>query len=590
MNNSYYRETFESIGETLMKKHNEETLDETQNNAHLKNEDEHNRIDNAEKVEDKPPSAFSRIKLRKWWRQQRHGGILLIIGMFTALFMAIPLLYVILRSFTAGTERWMKLLDGRIPGLLWNTLSLTAFVTFFAVFIGVTLAWFVQRTDLPGRRIWSWVLALPLVIPPYVGAVAYLIVLGPRGWIYNFWDKLNITSDYPFDMYTFWGIAFVLTMFTYPYVYLIVSAAMRRINRNYEEVARSQGMGMWQVFWQVNLPLLRPAIGAGAILIALYVISDFGAIAMLRYMTFTSAIYYQMGSYDNLSATVLSVVLIGLTLIILWLEGKMRRRGGYHQSASGAYQTPEPIALGKWKWLVTIFLFGIVVIAVLLPIAVLIYWSVIGIQMDALDSAFWGYALNSLKVSGLAALISMALALPIVYLKSRYPSTLTSTVEKLSYSGYALPGVIVALGIIFMFNQTPLYNTYYLIVIAFVIRFLPQAMQAQEASLSLISPRIDEAAQSLGQPPWKVMFTVILPAILPGILAGGALVFVSSIKELPATLLLRPPGYDTMAIRIWVEASEAMYHMAAPPALLIVLVSAIPLRYMLRNQTTRTKK
>lgn len=557
----------------------------TSNGGCLKMEKHHVKINSEKEVEGKSPSAFSRFSFKKCKGPKRNGGILLVVALLTSILMSVPLFYVVVRSFFAGKERWLKLLDGRIPELLWNTLSLTFAVTFSALFLGVTLAWIVHRTDLPGRKVWAWVLALPLVIPPYVGAVAYLIVLGPRGWLRDIWNKSAILpGEFSFNMYTFWGIFLVLTLFTYPYVYLIVSAAMRRLNRNFEEVARSQGMNMWQVFWKVHVPLLRPAIGAGAILIALYVISDFGAIAMLRYMTFTSAIYYQMGSYDNLSATVLSVVLIVLTLLILWLEGRMRKKGDYTQSASGASNPPEEIPLGKWKWPALGFLTFIFFIAVLLPLVVLIYWSVIGIGQGALDHKFWGYAFNSIKVSGLAAIISMVLALPIVYLKSRYPSTLSQIIEKLSYSGYALPGVIVALGIIFVFNQTPLYNTFFLIVIAFVIRFLPQAMQAQEASMSLISPRIDEAAQSLGQPPWKVMFTVILPAILPGILAGGALVFVSSIKELPATLLLRPPGYDTMAIRIWVEASEALYHLAAPPAILIILVSAIPLRYMIKMQ------
>ncbi len=538
---------------------------------------------NNEKVEGDIPSAFSRFKNFK--RSNRYGGILVLVGLLIALFMSVPLIYVIIRSFFAGKDRWVKLLDGRIPELLWNTLSLTAAVTITSVLLGVILAWIVQRTDLPGRHIWSWVLALPLVIPPYVGAVAYLIVLGPTGWLRDVWNKYSfLPGEFSFDMYTFGGIYLILTLFTYPYVYLIVSAAMKRLNKNFEEVARSQGMNMWHVFWKVNLPLLRPAIGAGAILIALYVISDFGAIAMLRYMTFTSAIYYQMGSYDNLSATVLSVVLIAITLVILWGEARLQRKSDYSQSASGSFSKPEVIPLGKWKFITLLFLIFIFFVAVLLPIIVLVYWSVIGYQEGAMDSKFWIYAFNSLKVSGIAALISMIFALPIVYLKSRYPTGVSKLIDKLAYSGYALPGVIVALGLVFVFNNTPLYNTFFLIIIAFIILFLPQAMQAQEASISLLSPRIDEAAQSLGQPPWKVMFTVILPSILPGILAGGALVFVSSIKELPATLLLRPPGYDTMAIRIWVEASEALYHLAAPHALLIILLSIIPLRYMLRMQ------
>lgn len=546
-----------------------------------KRHDEMNERENT--AEGKMPPASFRSRRFSVWNGSRPGAVLLLIGLLTATLMSVPLVYVIVRSLFAGKERWLRLLDTRIPELLWNTVSLTVMVTLCAVLIGVSLAWIVNRTDLPLRKAWTWILALPLVIPPYVGAVAYIIIFGPRGWVRTFWENTSwLGGTYLLNMYSFWGVFFVLTMFTYPYVYLIASAALRKMNRNFEEVARSQGMNARQIFWKVNLPFLRPAIGAGAILIALYVLSDFGAIAMLRFTTFTAAIYYQMGSYDNLSATVLSVVLIVLTLVFLWAEGKTRRRQNYYQTTN-TFNEPDILPLGKWKPLATGFVLLVFFLSVLLPIIVLVYWSIIGMSEGALDTKFWKYAWNSIQVSGLAAIISMLLALPIIYLKSRYPSFVSNGIEKLSYSGYSLPGVIVALGIIFMFNQTPIYNTFYLVAIAFVIRFLPQAMQSGEASLSLISPRIDEAARSLGHPPWKVMFKVIIPSILPGILAGGALVFVSSIKELPATLLLRPPGFDTLAVRIWVETSESLYHLAAPPALFIVLISIIPLRYMLKK-------
>lgn len=534
-------------------------------------------------AEGKMPSASFRSRRFSIWNGSRSGAVLLLIGLLTAILMSVPLVYVIVRSLFAGKERWLRLFDTRIPELLWNTVSLTVMVTFCAVVIGVSLAWIVNRTDLPWKKAWTWILALPLVIPPYVGAVAYIIIFGPRGWMRTIWENTSwLVGAYPLNMYSFWGVFFVLTMFTYPYVYLIASAALRKMNRNFEEVARSQGMNARQIFWKVNLPFLRPAIGAGAILIALYVLSDFGAIAMLRFTTFTAAIYYQMGSYDNISATVLSVVLIVLTLVFLWAEGRTRKRQNYYQTTN-TFNKPDILPLGKWKPLALGFVLFVFFLSVLLPIIVLVYWSIIGMSDGALNARFWEYAWNSVRVSGLAAIISMVLALPIIYLKSRYPSFISNGIEKLSYSGYSLPGVIVALGIIFMFNQTPIYNTFYLVAIAFVIRFLPQAMQSGEASLSLISPRIDEAARSLGHPPWKVMFKVIIPSILPGILAGGALVFVSSIKELPATLLLRPPGFDTLAVRIWVETSESLYHLAAPPALFIVLISIIPLRYMLKK-------
>ncbi|WP_078429419.1 ABC transporter permease [Alkalihalobacterium alkalinitrilicum] len=549
-----------------------------------------NNDQNAEVGESNSP-AILRFFRGKWfdiWKGNPPGPVLLLFGIFVALIMSIPIIYVIWRSMFAGVDRWMRLLDGRIPQLLWNTFSLTFAVTACAVTIGVMLAWIVVRTDLPGRKMWQWLLAMPLVIPPYVGAVTYIIVFGPSGWVRDFWRDtpwlVDLFGNYPLNIYSFWGVFFVLTMFTYPYVFLIASASLRKMNRNFEEVARSQGMTTSQVFWKVNLPFLRPAIGAGAILISLYVLSDFGAIAMLRYVTFTAAIYFQRASFDTASASVLSLVLIFFTIVILWIEARTRKKNKYYQT-SNTFKAPDILSLGKWKPLTLVFVVGVFFVSVVLPIVVLVYWSIISIGMGALDNRFFGFAWNSLKVSGFAAILCMLLAMPIIYLKSRYPSVISSGIDKLSYAGYALPGVIVALGFIFIFNNhiPMLYNTFYMVALAFVVRFLPQAMQAGEASLSLVSPRIDEAARSLGYPPWKVMFKVILPSILPGVLAGGALVFVSSIKELPATLMLRPPGFDTLAVRVYFEASEAIYHLAAPAALIIILVSIVPLRYLLKK-------
>ncbi|WP_350343609.1 iron ABC transporter permease [Proteinivorax tanatarense] len=523
--------------------------------------------------------AFKLFLQRIWtniWYGESPGWVLLVLGLGISIVMAFPIIYVVINSLFAGADRWLRLLDDRVPGLLWNTLSLTFVVTFMAVTIGVILAWLVQRCDLPGRKMWRWILALPLVIPPYVGAVAYISIFGPAGWF------RDVLGQSPFDIYSFWGVVFVLTMFTYPYVFLITSSSLKKMNRNFEDAARSLGMNTAEIFWKVNLPFLRPAIGAGAILIALYVLSDFGAIAMLRYNTFTAAIYYQIGGFDNVSATVLSVMLIGLTVAILWLESKGKKKRKYYQSAN-SHKKPDILPLGKFKWPALILTSLIFIMSVVLPIAVLLYWARLGIAEGALDYRFWGFALNSLKVSSIAALVSMILSVPIIYLKSRYPSIITTVIDKLSYSGYALPGVIVALGLIFVFSQhIPwLYNTYMAVAIAYIIRFMPQAMQSGESSLSLVSPKMDESARSLGLPSWQVLFKVIIPQILPGILAGGALVFVSSLKELPATLALRPPGFDTLSVRVWIEATEAIYHMAAPAALIIIAVSLIPLRWML---------
>lgn len=533
------------------------------------------------------PAIFRWLR-RNWlrlWKDNPPGPVLLGMGVIVALIMSIPIIYVAWQSLIAGQERWLRLLDQRIPQLLWNTLSLTGAVTAATSVLGLSLAWIVTRTDLPGRKLWRWLLALPLVIPPYVGAVAYIIIFGRSGLARDLWNSSFLAEqfgNYPIDIYSFGGVFFVLTMFTFPYVYLIASASLRKFNRNYEEAARSLGANSWQVFWKVSFPFLRPAIGAGAILVSLYVLSDFGAIAMLRYVTFTAAIYFQRAGFDTPAAAVLSLVLMLLTIVILWLETVTRKRNKYYQTGN-SYREPSILPLGKWKVAAVTYVSTIFIFSVVLPIGVLVYWANIGIRMGAIDARFLGFAFNSLRVSALAALICMLFAMPIIYLKTRYPSFITGLIDRFSYAGYALPGVIVALGFVFIFNNhiPGLYQTFYVVALAFVVRFLPQAMQSGEAALSQISPRIDEAARSLGQPPWKVMFTVIIPNMLPGILAGGALVFVSAIKELPATLLLRPPGFDTLAVRIYFEASEAIYHMAAPAALLVILVSIIPLRYML---------
>ncbi|SHK00626.1 iron(III) transport system permease protein [Anaerobranca californiensis DSM 14826] len=523
-------------------------------------------------------SSLSNKYWNKLWKREAPHFLLVLITTVTSLVMALPLFYVVYRSFFAGKDRWMRLLDTRIPSLLNNTLSLTIVVTFSATVIGVLLAFLVERCELPGKKMWQWLLALPLVIPPYVGAVTYIIVMGPRGWLFQW------LGQSPFNIYSFWGVAFVLTMFTYPYVFLITSSAIKKMNANYENAARSLGLSTGEILLKVSLPLLRPAIGAGAILVALYVLSDFGAVAMLRYTTFTSAIYYQMGSYDNLSATVLSMVFIILTIGILFLESKTKGKQRYVQMSS-TFKQVDILELKGFKIPAIIFIFLIFGLSFLLPITVLLYWARQGVMLGALDSRFWVYALNSIKVSSIAAIASMVLSLPIVYMKSRYPSRYTTIIDKLSYSGYSLPGVIVALGIIFLFNQyIPwLYGSYILISVAYIIRFLPQSLQGGESSLSLVSPRIDEGARSLGYPSWKVLFKVILPLIAPGVLAGGALVFVSSLKELPATLILRPPGFDTLAVRVWVDAGESLYHMAAPASLFLILVSLIPLKWMLNK-------
>lgn len=524
---------------------------------------------------------------RKLWNGNIPGPSLLAVTVLIAIVMTVPLIYVVYQSLLAGTDSWRRLISNRIPQLLWNTLSLSLSVTILSSLIGVVLAWVVNRTDLPGRKIWKGLLALPVVIPPYIGAVTYIIVFGPRGWVFNWLNRsASQVVELPFSIFSFAGVVLVMTLFTYPYVFLITGSAMRKTSSAYEEASRSLGHNGFTTFFKVILPLLVPSIGASSILVFLYVLSDFGAVSMLRYVTFTSAIYFQRAGFDIPSAAVLSLALIVITLIVLFIEKLVKKKKVYHQS-KGMVKEPKLIKLNGYKLPALLFVLFIFTISVLMPVSVLLYWTLVGLNsgLGLYDAAFLGYTLNSFRVAGSAALISILLSVPVIYLYARHRSIVSSIIYKLTYTGYALPGVIIALGLVFLFNNhIPfLYGTVTLVVLAQVIRFMPQVLQAGEAAISLVSPRMEESARSLGQSTWKVLLTITLPSMLPGLLAGGALVFVSALKELPATLMLRPPGFDTLAVRVFYQASEALYIQAAPGALLIIIISLLPLHYLLKN-------
>lgn len=495
-----------------------------------------------------------------------------------ATIMGIPIVYILIYAARGGDERWLRLLNTRLPALIWNTGILTVTVTAASSILGALLAFLVTRTDLPARRWFRWMLAAPLAIPPYVGALCFIIIFGPSGW---FKELIGAT---PFSVYdSLFSATLVLTAFCYPYVYLIVMSSLQRMSHSYEETALSCGLSYPKVMLKVVFPMLRPAIGAGALLAALYVLSDFGAVAMLRYETFVRAIYYQIeGRFDRSGAAILSAILIVITVALLRLERRGRSKRIYSSTAAERCNR-DAIPLGRWKLPATLLVSLVFAFSVLLPVSVLVYWSWQGFGAGALSARFLGYILNSLLTAGVVALCCMLFTLPIVYLKSRYPSVLSRFASEIAFAGYALPGVIIALGVIFFFHRfLPfLYPTLAMVAFAHFMRFLPQGLGAGEASMARISPAVDEAARSLGDTPFQAIYRVILPLMMPGTLAGGALIFVSSLKELPATLLLRPPGFDTLSVRVWIEASEGFYHMAAPAALLIIIFAALPMKLML---------
>lgn len=519
-------------------------------------------------------------------------------AVLTALIMAVPLVYVLLRAAGGGSELWARLWITRIPRLLLNTVGLTGSVTALALLMGGLLAFLSVRTDIPGRRLWQVMGGVPLVFPPYIGAFVFIAVFGPRGlvetgldrWQSAYWASFLRFMPRP-DIYSFAGVTLVMALFTFPYVYLLVSAAMRSADSTLEEAARSSGANQWRVMRRVIFPVLRPALAAGGLLVALYVLSDFGAVSMLRYQSFTSAIYLQLvGRYDRSAAAALSALLMVINLTVYWGETRARGAAKYHQVAGGWRPVQGLLPLGRWRIPALGFVILVMGMSVLLPLASLAYWMWLGLSRGDIGKAtqLWHYSLNSVWSAGAAASLAAVLALPVAYLSVYYPGPASKTLSRLAHAGYAIPGVVVALSAIFLFNRyIPwIYGTAAMVVAAYVLRFLPQGLQAGEAALAAVSPALEEAGRGLGEPLLRVMRRVTGPLILPGVLVGWSLMFVSSLKELPATLILRPPGFDTLAVRVWIDASEGFYTHAAPSAFLIVAFSSVPLYVLTKWRST----
>ncbi|OQA47629.1 MAG: Sulfate transport system permease protein CysW [Chloroflexi bacterium ADurb.Bin325] len=512
-----------------------------------------------------------------------------------ALLASVPLLYVMLRAATADPADWARLLQGRIWYLLGNTLLLVVSVTGGTLLVGVSMAWLTERTDLPGRKMLRWLLALPLAIPAYIGAVIHLVLLRPRGGLLPLWLAERLGHPVTLPSPLGWaGATFILTIFMFPYVYLLSGAAFRTMGASMEEAARTLGRTPWQTLWHVTLPVLRPGLTAGALLVALDVLAEYGTVALLRYETFSTAIFIQLsGRYDRSAAAILSGVLIMLAIIVLWGELHIQGQARFTQTESN-WRPAATVRLGRWRVPALLLVLGVVIASLLIPATMLVAWSIQALLNADTAAAlfrsgtvgFGNFAWNSLWTALLAAGVTIALSLPVSQLATRHPGAFTRVLSRLCQVGYAVPGVVVALSLLLLVNRwLPfLYSTPFIVVIAYVVRYMPQAVRASEAALKQISPTLEEAAHTLGRGSLLAFVQVTLPLVTPGLLAGAALVFLSALKELPATLLLRPAGFDTLAVRVWVWANDGLYLQAAPAALALVLASALPMSLLLRRE------
>lgn len=505
---------------------------------------------------------------------------LVFIAALTAVAIALPLTYLVICTVgVGGEELWDLVSRPRTLAVLLNSAGIAVAAPLFSALIAVPLAFLTVRTDLPWRRFWLIATTLPLAVPDYVGCFALIAAFGPKGSLLQLLLEPLGVQELP-EIYGWFGAILAITLFTYPYLLLSVQAGLQRIDPALEEAARSLGYSQRLTFFRIILPQLRPSLVAGGLLVAMYALQDFSATTLMRFDAFTRVIFLQYRyTFDRNQAAVLALMLVGLVLLLLWLEYKVRSRAVYYSRGNTSCRPQILIHLGVWTVPALLFCLAVVSLGLVLPLGVTLFWLVRGLtsgldEMVSLQEVIQ-LAWHSIWAAGLAAVVATLCSLPVAILGVRFPSRITTAIERCSYIGFGLPGIVVALSLVFWgANYLPwLYQTLPMLVFAYLVLFLPQSVGTVRSSLLQVNPQLEESARSLGRTPWQTLKEITLPLVRPGVLSGAALVFLTAIKELPATLLLAPIGFNTLSVHIWKATENVSYSDAAAGALVMLVVS-----------------
>ncbi|MEM7114902.1 MAG: iron ABC transporter permease [Chloroflexota bacterium] len=512
-------------------------------------------------------------------------------SLFALLVLLVPL-YLVIRTSTAWQDALNTLARPATQQVLGNTIYLTVSVTLATGMLSIPLAWLTTRTDLPGRRLWSVLHSLPLVIPSYIYAFLFISFLSPKGILQQLLEPFGV--DRLPSVFGFSGAFIVLTLISYPYLFLTVQAALKQMDASLLEAAQTSGANKRQILRYVLLPYLRPSMLAGGLLVALYCLRDFGAVTLLQFSTFTRVIYNRYLGFQLDTAATLAAFLVLLTGAILYFESRVRGNQADAPLELDDYAQSKQFKLGRWRWPALLFTSVLSFLALIMPVGVLLYWigrgvwqawlptAVIANQNVVIFDELWAPAQNSLLAALLTAVFAIILALPIAILSVRYKGRFAAFFERLSYSSYALPSIVVALAFVYTgINYVPpLYQTMPMLLAAYMVLFVPLAVSALRSVLTRIPVELEEVGYSLGGSRLQILRQVTLPLMRPGLVAGGTLVFLTTMKELPATLLLSPLGVRTLPMLIWANISEAFFVRAAIPTLLLLLLSSIPLAWL----------
>jgi len=507
-----------------------------------------------------------------------------LVGALLALLFAFPGMYLVWRNLGADDGGRLSLLTSeRILSPLWRTTQLAVLVSLTSAVLGTGLAWLTTRTDLPLRKLWRTALPIPLVFPTFIGAAAFIRTLNPGGLANGFLERFGIGGS--FELRGLFGAWLVLSLFTYPYVYLPVASRLSRLPGSLEESARVLGDTATQAFRRIVLPQIRGALAAGTLLVFLYTISDFGAVQLMRFDTLTRAIETNYLARPPV-AFALSLFLLVLALIVVGSERALARRMPT-EPVSRAVR-PVIYGLGRWRFPALAAVIFAVFLAVGAPIIAIVDWAADGllrasrggrrltIDTDKVLEASW----HTLESSILAAVVAVLAVLPIAFLVGRFRSRVGSISHSVVIATFALPGILIALALRFWtlrsgFAGDLLSDSKALLIFAYVVRFGSLAMGVTLVAVQVVPQRFHDAASTLGASRSRRLKTIDLPLMAPGIFAAVGLVLLSTMKELPISLILAPIGYRTLTTRIFDSFEDAFVAEAGIMAAVLVVMSAV---------------
>lgn len=457
--------------------------------------------------------------------------------------------------------------DSRNLLVLSNTLLLMVFTAIGSILIGVPLALLTTYVQLPWGRFWIILMSAPLALPSYLGAFTFFAAFGRGGEIENL---LGVTTPSVIGLS---GSVLIMTLYTYPFVLLTTRASLSGLDASQVYASRTLGMGLFMSIYRVVLPRIYNGIAAGALLAAMYALSDFGTPALMGLDTFTRVIFIEYNAFGLSQASMLSLQLLVIVWLVLYLEAKVK--GSQERPGRHLYFWPRKLHL----WLMLMATTPVTLLAIVLPLWVFFVWLI----RDGTGNFEMVYIWNSAFASILAAVVAVILALPMAYaaIKGRFGRIL----ERITYTGFGIPGIVMGTALVYVGLQLPfLYQTLGLLVAAYVLRFLPLAVGTIRSSAENIDSSLVSAARVLGASPGEAFRRVTLPLTIKGLIAGAALVFLEAMRELPATLLLGPTGFETLATYLWRVYEAGYFGMAAIPGLCLFLLSAFGLALMFSGE------